>query len=197
MAFRVSMPFIPGSRRSSRTTSGSIPAILRTASSPEPRRKRVVPRRFSSFAMTPRKAESSSTSRIFKRKPPAGRLRRWSRGRARCPPENRRHSRGRTSSVRNRPSPVPPLRRLKKGSKMRARSSGAIPQPLSATRMRTDPAAARRETVTRPPGAQACTALSVRLINAFCNSASSARTWRVPRAAPPRRARNGRARWAE
>ncbi len=104
-------------------------------------------------------------------------------GPARSRSRYRRPSRRMKFSDRKRPSPVPPLRRLTKGSKTRLRSSDGIPHPLSATRRRTGlPAWALR--LTRPPGSHACTALSTRLIRACWSSDSSARTCRPGRRGP-------------
>src|SRR5450759_3953857 len=78
-------------------------------------------------------------------------------------------------SETKRPRPVPPPRRLKNGSKIRACWSGAMPQPSSAIRMVT---ASRPDTrsVTVPPRVEAWTAFSSRLMRACWRSDSSART---------------------
>ena len=123
---------MPGSRRSSSTTSGSRSPTLRErlfarvgqTSTAKPRRSQLARR------ARCRNASSSSTSRIDARcscgtpAPPArrgrqddleGRSRRPARSSTVMSPPQRRTK----FSDRNRPSPVPPCRRLKNGSKMR------------------------------------------------------------------------------
>ena len=75
------------------------------------------------------------------------------------------------------PTPRPPSLVLKKGSKIRARTSGGMPLPSSATRATTSLAAgAESESVTVPPsGGRACAALVTRFT----------KTWSRP-ARPPR-----------
>ncbi len=82
---------------------------------------------------------------------PAARFQTSSPGPARSPRGGLLPIGARSSATGTGPAPCRPGRALKNGSKMRFRSSGAMPQPLSITRTRTcSPASA--STVTRPPG---------------------------------------------
>ena len=158
-------PLMPGSRRSSSTTSGSRSRQLRerlfarrrerrprsparSSSPPSARRNGVVvvdeqEQRRGLHAGWRAAMRAGGGNDDLERRPGA----RFALDRDVAAP-----ARGRSSSDRNRPSPVPPCRRLKNGSKIRVRCSGAIPQPSIGDANAHRIAARRRRASTVRPG---------------------------------------------